>query len=155
MADDTQDPACGCFSLGSSCTPLAAEMESNTSRVLTARRGSELLSLAFSDVSFTVTSVKPDGTGSSDLAALVSRAEAMLRPGKRKHATTVYHVIWAELSEETLIVSFVERKKNARTVCIKARLQGSTVEEATKWVEDLLNVAYKSAISIPSFWDHR
>jgi len=156
MAGDTLDASCGCFDFGSSYTPLEPETEPDTNRALTARRGPELLTLAFSDISFTVTSIKPDGTGSSDLAALVSRAEAMSRPGRRKHATMVYHVIWAELSEDTLTVSFVEKKKkNARTVCIKARLQGSTVGEAAEWVEDLLNVAYKGAIPIPSLWDHR
>ena len=32
------------------------------------------------------------------LGTLVSRAETMLCTGKQKHATTVYHIIWAELS---------------------------------------------------------
>ena len=73
--------------------------------------------------------------------------------GKQKHATTVYHVIWAEVLEDTLTVSFVERKEKTRTVCIRARLRGSTREEAVEWVEDLLNVAYKGAISIPSLWE--
>lgn len=77
---------------------------------------------------------------------LVSHTEATLRPGKQKHVTTVYHVIWAELSEDTLIVSFIEKKKKTATVCIKARLLGSTKEEAVEWVEELLNVAYKGAI---------
>jgi alkyl hydroperoxide reductase subunit AhpC len=76
----------------------------------------------------------------------------MLCSGKQKHVTTVYHVIWAELSEDTLTVSFIEKKKKTRTVCIKARLLGSTKEEAVKWVEDLLNVAYKGAILTPSLW---
>jgi len=82
------------------------------------------------------------------LGTLVSRAETMLCTGKQKHATTVYHIIWAELSESTLTVSFVEKKKKkkTRTVCIEAKLRGSTKEEATEWVEDLLNVAYKGAI---------
>jgi len=74
----------------------------------------------------------------------------MLCTGKQKHAATVYHIIWAELSESTLTISFVEKKKKkkkkTRTVCIEAKLRGSTKEEATEWVEDLLNVAYKGAI---------
>jgi hypothetical protein len=77
----------------------------------------------------------------------------MLCPGKQKHATTVYHIIWAELAEDTLTVSFVERKKKTWTVCIKARLRGSTKEEAREWVEDLLNVAYKGAIQASSLWE--
>ena len=64
----------------------------------------------------------------------------------QRHATTTYHIIWAELLEETLTVSFVERKKRTSTVCINARLLGSTREEAADWVEDLLNVAYKGVI---------
>ena len=68
----------------------------------------------------------------------------MLRPGKQKYATTVYHVIWAELSVDMLTVSFVEKK--TQTVCIRARLWGGTREEAVQWVEDLLNIAYKGAI---------
>jgi len=51
---------------------------------------------------------------------------------------TVYHVIWAELSEDTLTVSFVEKKGKTRTVCIRARLQGNTKAEVAEWVEDLL-----------------
>jgi len=78
--------------------------------------------------------------------SLVSHTEVTLCPGKQKHVTTVYHVIWAELSEDTLIVSFIEKKKKTATVCIKARLLGSTKEEAVEWVEELLNVAYKGAI---------
>lgn len=75
----------------------------------------------------------------------------MLCPGKQKHSTTVYHVIWAELLEGTLTVSFVEKKKKkACTVYIRAQLQGSTEEEAIEWVEDLLNVAYKGASLDPS-----
>jgi len=74
----------------------------------------------------------------------------MLCPGKQKHVTTVYHVIWAELSEDALTVSFVEKKGKTRAVCIKARLRGSTKAEAAEWVEDLLNVAYKGAIPILS-----
>jgi len=77
----------------------------------------------------------------------------MLCTGKQKHATTIYHVIWAELSEDTLTVSFVEKTKKTRTVCIKAKLRGSTKEEATEWVEDLLNIAYKGAILMPSLWE--
>jgi len=83
----------------------------------------------------------------------VSRADTKLRPGKQKHVTTVYRVIWAELSEDTLTVSFVEKKGKTRTVCIKGQLRGNTKAEAAEWVEDLLNVAYKGAIQIPSTWD--
>jgi len=86
------------------------------------------------------------------LATLVSHTEVVLCPGKQKHATTVYHVIWAELSEDTLTVSFVETKKKSLTVCIKARLLDSTKEEAVEWVEDLMNVAYKGAILTLSLW---
>ena len=81
---------------------------------------------------------------------LVSRTDEMLCPGKQKHATTVYHVIWAEFSQSMLTVSFVEKRKETRTVCIKVRLRGSTEEEAIQWVEGLLNVAYKGAILTPS-----
>jgi len=87
------------------------------------------------------------------LGTLISRIEAMLCPGKQKHATTVYHVIWAELSEDTLSVSFIETKKKTWTVCIKARLLGNTKEEAVEWVEDLMNVAYKGAILTLSLWN--
>ena len=83
---------------------------------------------------------------------LVSHTEAMLCPGKQKHVTTVYHVIWAGLSEDMLTVSFIEKKKKTSTVCIKARLLGSTKEEAVEWVEDLLNVAYKGAILTQGLW---
>ena len=76
----------------------------------------------------------------------VSRTEAMSHLGKQKYATTVYHVIWAELSDDMLTVSFVEKRKKTQTVCIRARLWGGTREEAVQWVEDLLNVAYKGAI---------
>lgn len=83
----------------------------------------------------------------------VSYTEVMLCPGMHKHATTVYHVIWAELLEDTLTVSFIEQKKrNAWTVCIKAQLLGGTEGEAAEWVEDLLNVAYKGAALAPSPW---
>lgn len=77
----------------------------------------------------------------------VSRAEARLYIGKQKHATTVYHVIWGELSEGTLTVTFIEKKEKTRTVRIVARLWETTEEEAAKWVEGLLNVAYKGAVS--------
>jgi len=79
-------------------------------------------------------------------------ADAKLRPGKQKHVTTVYHVIWAELLEDILTVSFVEKKGKTRTVCIRARLWGNTRAEAAEWVEGLLNVAYKGEIPIPSPW---
>ena len=70
---------------------------------------------------------------------------------KQKHSTTVYHLIWAELAGDTLTLSFVEKKrKKTRTVCITAALQGSTIEEAAEWVEDLLNVAYKGAVFLLS-----
>ena len=68
----------------------------------------------------------------------------------QKHATTIYHVIWAELLEDTLTLSFVEKRKKTRIVCIKARLWGGTKEEATEWTEDLLNVAYRGAIPTPN-----
>ena len=45
----------------------------------------------------------------------VSRANTKLWPGKQKHVTTVYHVIWAGLSEDTLTIPSVEKK--TRTVC--------------------------------------
>ena len=81
-----------------------------------------------------------------------AEAGAILCPGKQKHATTVYHVIWAELSDDTLTLSFVEKqKKKTRTVCIRARLWGGTKEEAAGWVEELLNVAYKGAIPTLGF----
>ena len=76
----------------------------------------------------------------------------MLCPGKQKHATTVYHVIWAELSEDTITVSFIEKKEKAWMVCIVAQLLGNTKEEAVEWVEDLLNIAYKGAIFIIILW---
>ena len=74
----------------------------------------------------------------------ISYAEVMFRPGKPKYATTVYHVIWAELSDGMLTVSFV--KKKTQTVCIKARSWGSVREEAVRWVEYLLNITYKGTI---------
>ena len=67
MTDDTHDAACGCFDFGSSYAPLTSETEPNTRRPLTVRQGSELLTITFSDISLTVTSTKPDGTGSSDI----------------------------------------------------------------------------------------
>lgn len=66
MADDAHGAACGCFGRCSSYTPLAQETEPIAERVVTVRQGPELLALAFSDVSFTVVSTKPDGTGLSD-----------------------------------------------------------------------------------------
>ena len=66
---------------------------------------------------------------------------------KQKHVTTVYHVIWAELLDTTIALSFIERKKKTRTVCIKATVQGSTTK-AEEWVEELLKVAYKGV----GFW---
>lgn len=79
---------------------------------------------------------------------LVSHTEVISCPGKRKHATTVYHVVWAELLEDMITVSFVEKKKKTSTVYIRGRLLGSTKEEAAEWVEDLLGVAYKGVICI-------
>jgi hypothetical protein len=66
MADDTHDAACGCFNFGSSYVPLTPETEPNTKRVLNVQRGSEFLTLTFSDLSFTVVSAGPDGTGLLD-----------------------------------------------------------------------------------------
>lgn len=40
----------------------------------------------------------------------VSHAEVTFRPGKSKYATTVCRVIWAELSDDMLIMSSVEKK---------------------------------------------
>jgi hypothetical protein len=59
-------------------------------------------------------------------------------------------LIWAELLEENLTVSFVEGKKKTQMVCIEAALHGSTREDAAKWVEDLLNAAYQGAASSSS-----
>lgn len=67
MADDAHDPSCGCFKLGASYAPLTPETEPNSRRVLTVQQDAKPLTLAFSDASFTVTSVKPDGTGSLDV----------------------------------------------------------------------------------------
>jgi hypothetical protein len=67
MTDGTHDATCNCFSIRPSYAPLAPEAESNTKRKLTVRQGSEVLTLAFSEIAFTVTSTKPDGTGSSDV----------------------------------------------------------------------------------------
>jgi len=67
MTDGAHDAACGCFNFGSSYTPLTPETESGTKRALTVRQGSEPLTLAFSDISFTVVSTKPDGTGLLDV----------------------------------------------------------------------------------------
>jgi len=91
------------------------------------------------------------------LGTLLSRAEPTLCPGKQKHATTIYHVIWAELLEDTLTVSFVEKKKEKKacTVCIRAQLQGGTSEGAAEWVEGLLNVAYNGARPDPKLSDRR
>ena len=67
MADDAHGAACGCFGRCSSYTPLATqETEPVAERVVTVRQGPELLALAFSDVSFTVVSTKPDGSGLSE-----------------------------------------------------------------------------------------
>jgi len=49
-----------------------------------------------------------------------------------------YHVISAELSEDTLTVLFVEKKDKTWMVSIRAQLQGNTKAEAAEWVEDLL-----------------
>ena len=35
---------------------------------------------------------------------------------KQKHATTVYHVMWAEVLRDTLTVLFIEKKKYGRFV---------------------------------------
>ena len=67
MTDDTHGAACGCLNFGSSYAPLTPETESNARRTLTVQQRSELLTLAFSDTSFTVTSTKPDGTGLYDV----------------------------------------------------------------------------------------
>ena len=75
----------------------------------------------------------------------------MFCPGEQKHVKTIYHVIWAKFSEDTLIVSFIEKKKTSM-VCIKARLLGSTKEEAVERVEDLFDVTYKGAILTPTLW---
>lgn len=73
-----------------------------------------------------------------------------MRSGNQKHATTVYHVIWAELLEDTLAIPFVGKK--ARTVC-----QGSIMREHEgrngRRVEDLLNVVYKDAIPTLCIWE--
>lgn len=74
-------------------------------------------------------------------------------PEKLQHATTVYHVIWAELLEETLTVSFVEKGKKTITVCINVQLRGCTKEEAVEWVEGLLNAAYKGGTLVVSLWE--
>jgi len=66
MTDGAHDAACGCLNFGSSYTPLTLETEPTTKRVLTVQRGPELLTLTFSDISFTVISTNPDGTGLSD-----------------------------------------------------------------------------------------
>jgi len=63
MTDGAHDAACGCFNFGPSYTPLTPETEPNTKRVLTVQQGPEPLTLTFSDISFTVTSTGPDGTG--------------------------------------------------------------------------------------------
>jgi len=68
MTDGAHDATCGCFNFGPSYyAPLIPETEPNTKRMLTVQQGSELLTLTFSDVSFTVTSTKPDGTGLLDV----------------------------------------------------------------------------------------
>ena len=67
MTDGAHDAACGCFNFGSSYTPLTPETERNAKRILAVQQGSEPLTLAFSDDSFTVTSTKPDGTGLLDV----------------------------------------------------------------------------------------
>jgi len=57
---------------------------------------------------------------------------------ENKNMPRHYHVISAELSEDTLTVSFVEKKDKTRTVSIRVRLQGNTKAEAAERVEDLL-----------------
>ena len=66
MTDGVHDAACGCFDLGPSYTPLTQEIEPDAKHMLTVQQGSELLTLTFSDVSFTVAATKPDGTGLLD-----------------------------------------------------------------------------------------
>lgn len=65
MTDGTHDAACNCFNIRPSYAPLDPEAELNTKRKLTVRQGPELLTLAFSEIAFTVTSAKFDGTGLS------------------------------------------------------------------------------------------
>ena len=77
MTDDTHDANCGCFEIPPPYTQLAPATESNPKRVVTIRQNSELLSIALSEVSFTVTSVKSNGTGSSDVC---NPFLAVLRP---------------------------------------------------------------------------
>ena len=64
MTDDTHDATCNCFSIRPSYAPLDPEAELNTKRKLTVRQGPEVFTLAFSEIAFTVTSTKFDGTGS-------------------------------------------------------------------------------------------
>ena len=132
-----------CLNFCSSYTPLIPETEPNTRRTSTVQQLSELLTLAFSDTSLRSPLPNPTEQVCLIFEHPVSRVEVMLRPGKQKYATTVYHVIWAELSVDMLTVSFVEKK--TQTVCIRARLWGSG-REAVQWVEDSLNITYKGAI---------
>lgn len=71
MTDGGHDAACGCFNFRTSYTPLMPETEPNAKRTLAVQQGSEPLTLAFSDVSFTVTSTKP-GTGLLDVRTSLS-----------------------------------------------------------------------------------
>lgn len=65
MTDGTHEEACGCINFRSSYTPLAPEVESNIKCTLRVRQRSETLTLTFSEIAFTVTSNKSDGSGSS------------------------------------------------------------------------------------------
>ena len=68
----------------------------------------------------------------------------MLHLGRQKYATTVYHIIQAELSDDMPTMSSI--KKKTQTVYIRTQLWGSAREEAVQWVKDLLNITYQDVI---------
>ena len=105
----------GCLNFCSSYTPLISETEPNTRRTLTVNNAPNS-SLSRSPTLPYGTSTKPDGTGLSNTrTSCFPPAEATLCTRRQTYATTVYHVIWAGLSEDTLTIPFVEKK--TRTVC--------------------------------------
>ena len=87
---------------------------------------SELLALAFSDIPLPSPLPNPMEPVCRILKPPVSHPEATLCTRRQMYATTVYHVIWAGLSEDTLTIPSVEEK--TRTVS-HVKLQGPVIGE--------------------------
>ena len=82
---------------------------------------SELLALAFSDISLPSPLPNPTERVCPIFEPFVSHPEATLCTRRQTYATTVYCVIWLRLSDDTLTIPSVEKK--TRTVShVKAQL---------------------------------